>query len=110
MSTYVNLEADIYFPEDQGIVQVTLHYHTCLLSMQQIENFGIHIHCDGTVIYGMKIEAVMDRIVDGISLDHLSRLIVDVHQVLLQLLCASLSRCVPRTPRECSTHSSPLIS
>ena len=46
----------------------------------QIENFGIHLHCDGTVVYGMKIESVMDRIRDGISLDHLSRLIVDVHQ------------------------------
>jgi len=62
----VNLEADIYFPEDQGVIQ--------------IENFGVHIDADGTVLYGMLIEAVMDRIKDGVSLDHLSRLLVDIHQ------------------------------
>jgi len=66
ITEYVNLEADIYFPEDQGIVQ--------------IENFGIHLSADGTICYGMKIEAVMDRIRDCVSLDHLARLLVDVHQ------------------------------
>jgi len=66
ITEYVNLEADIYFPEDQGIVQ--------------IENFGIHLSSDGSVCYGMKIEAVMDRIRDCVSLDHLARLLVDVHQ------------------------------
>merc|ERR1712072_405213 len=66
ITEYVNLEADIYFPEDQGIVQ--------------IENFGIHLAADGSVCYGMKIEAVMDRIRDNVSLDHLARLLVDVHQ------------------------------
>merc|ERR1711871_1439346 len=35
---------------------------------------------DGTMYYGMQIEAVMDRIKDNISLDHLSRLLVDAHQ------------------------------
>ena len=38
------------------------------------------MNADGTVLYGMQIEAVMDRVRDGISLDHLSRLLVDVHQ------------------------------
>jgi len=32
------------------------------------------------VCYGMQVESVMDRVKDGISLDHLARLIVDVHQ------------------------------
>merc|ERR1719498_42030 len=66
MTQHVNLEADIYFPEDQGVIQ--------------IENFGIHMNADGTILYGMLIESVMDRVLDGISLDHLARLIVDVHQ------------------------------
>lgn len=66
ITEYINVEADIYFPEDQGIVQ--------------IENFGIHLAADGTVCYGMKIEAVMDRIRNNVSLDHLARLLVDVHQ------------------------------
>jgi len=66
ITEYVNLEADIYFPEDQGIVQ--------------IENFGIHLSSDGSVCYGMKLEAVLDRVRDCISLDHLARLLVDVHQ------------------------------
>jgi len=46
----------------------------------QIENFGIHLSADGTVVYGMKIEAVLDRVRDNVSLDHLARLLVDVHQ------------------------------
>jgi len=66
ITEYINVEADIYFPEDQGIVQ--------------IENFGIHLSADGTVVYGMKIEAVLDRVRDNVSLDHLARLLVDVHQ------------------------------
>lgn len=66
ITQYVNLEADIYFPEDQGVIQV--------------ENFGVHLNADGSVLYGMQIEAVMDRVKDGISLDHLSRLLVDIHQ------------------------------
>lgn len=63
---YINFEAEINFPEEEGIVQV--------------ENFGIHLNVDGTVLYGIKIEAIMDRLADHISLDHLSRLLVDVHQ------------------------------
>jgi len=61
----VNFEADIHLPEDEGIVQV--------------ETFGVSMNQDGTVYYGMQIEAVMDRIKDNISIDHLSRLLVDVH-------------------------------
>lgn len=62
---HVNFEADIHLPEDEGIVQV--------------ETFGVSMNQDGTVYYGMQVEAVMDRIKDNISLDHLSRLLVDVH-------------------------------
>uniref|UniRef100_H3H7K7 Uncharacterized protein n=1 Tax=Phytophthora ramorum TaxID=164328 RepID=H3H7K7_PHYRM len=37
---YINFEAEINFPEDDGIVQV--------------ENFGIHLNVDGTIFYGIK--------------------------------------------------------
>ena len=33
---------------------------------------------DGTVLQGMKIEAVMDRRADNVSLDLLSRVLVDI--------------------------------
>jgi hypothetical protein len=46
----------------------------------QVENFGMHLSVDGTIIYGMLIEAIMDRQSDDISIDLLSRLLVDVHQ------------------------------
>eukprot|EP01050_Picozoa_sp_SAG11_P026898 SAG11_NODE_6610_length_1279_cov_2.032203_3_plen_128_part_00 len=96
---FINFEAEINFPEDEGIIQV--------------ENFGMHYGVDGKVIYGMKIvrtnrtvlstkdslplsskemgpqtfwlcrgciqEAIMDRGADDISIDQLSRLLVDVH-------------------------------
>eukprot|EP00949_MAST-11_sp_MAST-11-sp1_P000706 g706.t1 len=66
LTRHVNLEADIHFPEEPGIVQV--------------EMFGCSVNYTGTCFYGMQIEAVLDRIKDNISLDHLSRLLVDVHQ------------------------------
>ena len=66
----------------------------------QVENFGMHLNVDGTVLYvsssqcsikivtyfmliryGMKIEAILDRPADNICLDHLARVLVDVHQV-----------------------------
>ncbi len=67
----------------------------------QVENFGMHLNVDGTVLYvsssqcsikivtyfmlisyGMKIEAILDRPADNICLDHLARVLVDVHQVM----------------------------
>ena len=45
-----------------------------------METFGVSLNAEGTCFYGMQIEAVMDRIKDAISLDHLSRLLVDVQQ------------------------------
>mmetsp|Transcript_29198 Transcript_29198/g.75160 ORF Transcript_29198/g.75160 Transcript_29198/m.75160 type:complete len:696 (-) Transcript_29198:28-2115(-) len=63
---YINFEAEINYPEDEGIVQ--------------IENFGMHLNVDGSVMYGMVVEAIADRQKDNLSLDLLSRLLVDVHQ------------------------------
>ena len=61
----INFEAEINFPEDEGIIQV--------------ENFGMHYGVDGKVIYGMYIEAIQEHLGDDINIDMLSRLLVDVH-------------------------------
>jgi len=53
-------------------------YHFLKGGILQIETFGMHVNVDGTVLQGMKIEAVMDRRADNISLDMLSRVLVDV--------------------------------
>ena len=65
LTRFTNIEAEVYYPEEEGIVQ--------------IECFGIHARLDGTLVYGMLIESVMDRILENISLDNLARLLVDVH-------------------------------
>ena len=67
LTSHVNFEADIRFPEEEGIVQV--------------ETFGsIDARRWDNVLRNANWKAVMDRIKDNISLDHLSRLLVDVHQ------------------------------
>ena len=66
LTNHINFEAEIRFPEDPGVVQV--------------ETFGISLNAEGTCFYGMQIEAVMDRVKDNISLDHLARILVDVQQ------------------------------
>ena len=62
---FINFEAEINFPEGDGIIQV--------------EEFGMHYGIEGKVLYGMKIEAIQDRLGDDISVDMLARLLVDVH-------------------------------
>ena len=66
LANHINFEAEIRFKEETGVIQV--------------ETFGISLNAEGTCFYGMQIEAVMNRIKDGISLDHLSRILVDVQQ------------------------------
>lgn len=61
---FTNFEADIHMPHEEGIVQ--------------IESFGMHVNGDGTIIYGMYIDAIQDRPADFICVDHLSRLLVDI--------------------------------
>ncbi|OUS48220.1 hypothetical protein BE221DRAFT_195435 [Ostreococcus tauri] len=77
MTTFANIEAQVYYPEDDGIIQV--------------EHFGIHLRKDGTVVHGLLIESVMDRILDNISLDNLARLLVDVHMDSSKILDSLLS-------------------
>ncbi|OWZ12422.1 hypothetical protein PHMEG_00014424 [Phytophthora megakarya] len=75
---FTNFEAESHFPETPGIVQV--------------ENFGMHLNSDGSLIYGIKVEAIMDRLGDDVAIDHLSRLLVDVHQDSSMLVNDLLSR------------------
>jgi WD repeat-containing protein 35 len=75
---FINFEAEINYPEEEGIVQV--------------ENFGMHLNVDGTILYGIKVEAILERQADSISLDHLSRLLVDVHQDSSQIMNDLLSQ------------------
>ncbi|DAZ92527.1 TPA: hypothetical protein N0F65_012757 [Lagenidium giganteum] len=63
---FINFEAEINFPEEDGIVQV--------------ENLGIHLNVDGTIFYGIRVDAILDKRSDRISVDLLSRLLVDIHQ------------------------------
>ena len=63
---YVNFEAEVYFPIPPGVVQ--------------IESFGCHFSEAGLVAYGLHVDALMDRVRDRVSLDLLSRLIIDVHE------------------------------
>lgn len=78
LTNHINFEAEIRFPEDPGIVQV--------------ETFGISLNAEGTCFYGMQIEAVMERVRDKISLDHLSRILVDVQQDSTKIVDSVLSQ------------------
>jgi hypothetical protein len=62
----VNFEAEIIYPEDEGI--------------KQVEHLGIHMSMDGTVYYGIRVEAILDRLADDISLDLLCRMLADIEQ------------------------------
>ena len=65
-TNHINFEAEIRFREDPGVVQV--------------ETFGVSMNAEGTCFYGMQLESVMNRVKDNISLDHLSRILVDIQQ------------------------------
>ena len=64
-ASYANFEAEVYFPAEEGVIQV--------------EMFGMHFSDTGCMIYGLDINTIMDRVRDSISLDLMSRLLVDVH-------------------------------
>merc|ERR1712166_1181278 len=64
--TFVNFTADVRFEEDAKVVQ--------------IEEFGVSVWKDGTVMYGMQVDSVMDNLYANLSLDHISRLLIDIHQ------------------------------
>ena len=65
-TNHINFEAEIRFREEPGVVQV--------------ETLGVSMNAEGTIFTGLQLEAVMNRIKDNISLDHLSRILVDIQQ------------------------------
>ena len=67
LTNHINFEAEINLANNSE-------------SVVQVETFGVSVNAEGTCFYGLQVEAVMDRIKDNISLDHLSRLLVDVQQ------------------------------
>jgi hypothetical protein len=63
---HINVEAEINYPEEEGIVQV--------------EFFGIHISTRGNVVFGLQLDSMMTRKADNLSIDLLTRMAVDVVQ------------------------------
>ncbi|TYZ61725.1 hypothetical protein PybrP1_008338 [[Pythium] brassicae (nom. inval.)] len=77
-TNFINFEAEIHFPEDDGVIQV--------------ENFGMHLHVSGALLYGVTVDAIMHRGEADIPLDLLARLLVDVHQDSSVIIRDLLSR------------------
>jgi len=74
---YINFEAEINYPEDEGIVQV--------------EVFGMHLSVEGNTMYGMTVDAINERQMDSLSVDLLSRVVVDVTQDSSRIMESLLS-------------------
>jgi hypothetical protein len=63
---FTNFAAEIGFAVEEGVIQ--------------IEEFGMHISIDGSLMYGMFIEAIMSDHAEALSVDDLTRVLVDVHK------------------------------
>nr|CCA20194.1 conserved hypothetical protein [Albugo laibachii Nc14] len=74
----INFEAEINFPQKEGVVQ--------------LENFGIHLHVTGELLYGVNVDAIMDHTSEAIPLSLLTLLLVDVHQDSSDIICDLLSQ------------------
>lgn len=74
---HINLEANINYPERPGIVQV--------------ESFGVHISKVGGVLFGMKVEAIMDRGTRNRTHSFYILLLSQARRLCVQLEVASLS-------------------
>lgn len=79
LTNHINFEAEINFANDGD-------------DIVQVETFGVSVNAEGTCFYGLQVEAVLDRIKDNISLDHLSRLLVDVQQDSSAIVDAIISQ------------------
>ena len=44
----------------------------------RLENFGIHLHSNGEVIFGVKVESVMNNVRDNIPIDLIARIVFDL--------------------------------
>eukprot|EP01035_Chromulina_nebulosa_P020795 gene20795-26959_t len=78
LTNHINFEAEINFSHPDNLVQ--------------IETFGVSLNAEGTCFYGLQVEAVLERIKDNISLDHLSRLLVAVQQDSSAIVDALISQ------------------
>lgn len=79
LTNHINFEAEINFANDGD-------------NVVQVETFGVSLNAEGTCFYGLQVEAVLDRIKDNISLDHLSRLLVDVQSDSSAIVDAIISQ------------------
>ncbi len=79
LTNHINFEAEINFANDGD-------------NVVQVETFGVSLNAEGTCFYGLQVEAVLERIKDNISLDHLSRLLVDVQQDSSAIVDAIISQ------------------
>jgi hypothetical protein len=69
---YVTFEAEINYPEEDGIVQE--------------EFFGCYVDHTGRVVYGMELISAEDQLSDGISVDNISRILSDVWEDSSQMM------------------------
>jgi hypothetical protein len=91
---FINFEADIRYPESDGVVQV--------------EFFGINMNANGCVTYGMRMEAIGVHIADRVQLEGISRVLVDMNQDAARVcgdLLSDLQRRLVGTMHGCSVTS-----
>jgi hypothetical protein len=91
---YINFEADIRYPESEGVVQ--------------IEFFGINMNANGCVTYGMRMEAIGVHIADRVQLEGISRVFVDMNQDAARVcgdLLSDLQRSLVSAMHGCSVES-----
>jgi hypothetical protein len=50
------------------LINISIIFMAAMTLLPQVENFGIHINVDGSIMYGIYIEAIMHRKDDDISL------------------------------------------
>lgn len=79
LTNHINFEAEINFANSGD-------------QIVQVETFGVSLNAEGTCFYGLQVEAVLDRIKDNISLDHLSRLLIDVQSDSSAIVDAIISQ------------------
>ena len=91
---FINFEADIRYPESEGVVQV--------------EFFGINMNASGCVTYGMRMEAIGIHIADRVQLEGISRVFVDMNQDAARVsgdLLSDLQRSLVGCMHGCSVES-----
>lgn len=91
---FINFEADIRYPESEGVVQV--------------EFFGINMNANGCVTYGMRMEAIGVHIADRVQLEGISRVFVDMNQDAARVcgdLLSDMQRSLVGAMHGCSVES-----